>query len=506
MTDKPTTSSTSQPEGQTPPVKPSPSAKLSPSAKPSPSAAQALPTSADMQTPPTSDSPTHLYPEARYRHIWALAWPIVLSNITLPLVGAVDVAVMGQLPDPAYVAGVALGALLFDFFYLFVGFLRMSTTGFAARAYGEAAHNENQLILARACSIALIAATIFMVFLPVFLTAALWLLEAEPYVETLMADYVQIRIFAAPAALLNITLLGWLYGQQAMRIGMAQLLMVNLLNISLSLAFVMWLGWGIEGVAIASVGAQWGGLILTVLLIYLQRQRFHLDTLRFDRAALAALAPWLRYFSLSRDLVLRTGLLFFVEFMLISEAAKIDTLTLAAMQILIVIFGLIAYGLDGFAHAAEALVGEAIGKRRPHHLMRVARRSTALAFGVACLMSVFFALARPWLLPLFTSQPDLQDAVISIWHWVLIIPPASVLAFQMDGVFVGAAQGREMRNSMILAVILFALTLFTLRDLTNQFAPLDALLAAFIIYLIARGVLLWRRLSIVRQQAETPNG
>jgi len=441
-------------------------------------------------------------PEARYRHIWALAWPIVLSNITLPLVGAVDVAVMGHLPDPAFVAGVALGALLFDFFYLFVGFLRMSTTGFAARAYGEAAHAENQLILARACAIALVAAMIFMLFLPAFLSSALWLLEAEPHVEALMVQYVQIRIFAAPAALLNITLLGWLYGQQAMRIGMAQLLMVNLLNISLSLGFVMGLNWGIAGVAIASVGAQWGGLILTITLIYMQRRRFHLDRLHFDKAGLSALAPWLRYFSLSRDLVLRTGLLFLVEFLLISQAAKIDTLTLAAMQILIVLFGLIAYGLDGFAHAAEALVGEAIGKGRPKQLMMVARRSTYLAFIVACLMSGFFAFAQPLIIPLFTNQPDLQAAVISIWHWVLIIPPASMLAFQMDGIFVGAAQGREMRNSMILAFILFGLSLLTLKQFDDHIAPLDALLAAFILYLIARGLLLWRRLHIVRHQAE----
>ena len=438
----------------------------------------------------------------RYRHIWALAWPIVLSNITLPLVGAVDVAVMGHLPDPAFVGGVALGTLLFDFFYLFFGFLRMSTTGFAARAYGEAAHSENQLILARASAIALLAACGFILLLPLILPLALWVIVADPLVETLMQDYVQIRIFATPAALLNITLLGWLYGQQAMRIGMAQLLMVNMLNIGLSLLFVMGWGWQITGVAAASVGAQWGGLALTLILIYTQRSRFHLHKLLFDRAALIAMAPWLRFVSLSRDLILRTGLLFFVQFLLISEAAKIDTLTLAAMQIIIVLFGLIAYGLDGFAHAAEALVGEAIGKRRAEHLMLVARRSTRLAFLVAFLMSGFFAFAKPIILPLFTSQPDLQAAVNDIWYWVVITPPVSVLAFQMDGIFVGAAQGREMRNTMILSVILFGIVLAALGQFASGLSRLDALLLAFILYLAARGILLWLRLHIVRQQAE----
>ena len=201
---------------------------------------------------------------------------------------------------------------------------------------------------------------------------------------------------------------------------------------------------------------------------------------------------------------MRTGLLVLVEFLLISEAAKIDTLTLAAMQIIIVIFGLISYGLDGFAHAAEALVGEAIGKRKADHLMLVARRSTWLAFLVAFLMSGFFALAKPIILPLFTNQPELQEAVSSIWLWLLIIPPVSVLAFQMDGIFVGAAQGREMRNSMVIAVIIFAVTLASLAFFESTLPRLDALLLAFILYLAARGILLWLRLPVVRQQAEMP--
>ena len=436
-----------------------------------------------------------------YRHIWALSWPIMLSNITLPLVGAVDTAMMGHLPDPAFIGGVALGAVVLDFYFMFFSFLKMSTTGLAAQAYGRGDHKETQLILARAASIGLAGGLLFLLGLPLILLLATSALQADPAVEQMMREYVAIRSLSVPAALLSNTLLGWLFAHQAMRIGMFQLLVVNLLNIALNILFVVGLGWQIAGVAWATVGAQWVGLVMTLMVMWAYRRSLRLESLRFTKAAFSYWADWLQFFSLSRDITIRTVILFIVQSSLIIQASTMDVLSLAAMQITLSIFALISFGLDGFAHAAEALVGEAIGKKHLTNLQLVIRRSTYLAGLVAILMSALLYLCEPYLLSLYTTQAEIQQAVHQIWIWILLIPPASMVAFQMDGVFIGAAQGREMRNSISLAAILYIACLMIAPWIVPGIDGLDALMLAFIIYLAARGVILWRRLPVVMRQA-----
>lgn len=425
----------------------------------------------------------------------------MLSNITLPLVGAVDTAMMGHLPNPAFIGGVALGAVVLDFYFMFFSFLKMSTTGLAAQAYGRGDHTQTQLILARAASIGLAGGLLFMIGLPLVLLLATTALQADPFVEQMMREYVAIRSLSVPAALLSNTLLGWLFAHQAMRIGMFQLLVVNLLNIALNFLFVLGLGWQIAGVAWATVGAQWAGLVMTLIVMWVYRRPLQLERWRFTRTAFSYWAAWLQFFTLSRDITIRTVILFIVQSSLIIQASTMDVLSLAAMQITLSLFALISFGLDGFAHAAEALVGEAIGKKHRTNLQLVIRRSTYLAGVVALFMSALLYLCEPYLLSLYTTQSDIQLAVHQIWIWILLIPPVSMVAFQMDGVFIGAAQGREMRNSISLAALIYILCLLTAPLVLPGFDGLDALMLAFIIYLAARGVILWRRLPVVMHQA-----
>ena len=427
-----------------------------------------------------------------YRHIWQLSWPVMLSNISLPLVGAVDVAMMGHLNDPAYIGGVGLGMLVFNLLYFGFGFLRMGTTGFTARARGEGNMPEVTSLLIRGLMLAILCSTALIILHPILIWLAANMLDASPAVEGHMAHYISIRIWAIPAALCNIALLGWLFGMQSMRMGMVQLFIINLSNIGLNILFVTSLELGVTGVALASVLAQWAGLIIMLYFVFLRRRHYQLTSFQLSPRALFTHPSWRAFMTVSRDLCLRTVMIWAVEAILLGHAAKTGDLSLASMQIVLVIFGFIAFGLDGFAYATEALVGDRLGKRDFADMKYIIWRSTLLAFYSSVLLSAVLFFCRLPILSMLTSQPDLIEATTAIWIYVSVIPLVSFLAFQMDGVFVGATNSAEMRNGMA-----FALISFIAAHYLFSFADLDAALTAFIFYLGARGVYLAARLPVL---------
>lgn len=432
----------------------------------------------------------HLRPS--YRDIWQLSWPVMLSNISLPLVGAVDVAMMGHLSDPAYIGGVGLGMLVFNLLYFGFGFLRMGTTGFTARARGEGNIPEVTSLLIRGLMLATLCGTALIILHPILVWSASRLLEASPAVERHMAHYISTRIWALPAALSNIALLGWLFGMQSMRMGMVQLFIINLGNIGLNILFVMGLALGVAGVALASVIAQWAGLIIMLYLIFLRRRHYQLTSFQLSLRVVFTHPSWRAFMTVSRDLCLRTVMLWLVEALLLGYAAKTGDLSLASMQIVLVVFGFIAFGLDGFAHAAEALVGDRLGKRDFADMKYIIWRSTLLAFYSSVILSAILFFCRLPILNMLTSQPDLIDATQAIWIYITLLPLVSFLAFQMDGIFVGATNSAEMRNGMVFSLISFIAVHYLF-----SFADLDAALTAFIFYLGARGVYLAVRLPVL---------
>jgi MATE family multidrug resistance protein len=437
--------------------------------------------------------------QTSWRHLWLISWPIIIANVTFPLVGAADTAMMGRLDDASFVGGVALGSLVFNFIYFGLGFLRMCTTGLVAQAQGRGDLRDIENHLVRGLILAFFLGSIFVLATPLVHMVTSALLTASDTVEALMQRYVGLRLLAVPAALANMVLLGCIFGRQQMRLAMVQIIFINLANLTLNVFFVLGLGMTIEGVALASVVAQWAGLAVTLglvswhwrdLLAGAGRRIFTRRPAWFDPAAFA------RFFEIGSDITIRTVLILLSEAVLLNQAAGIGDLSLAAMQLILVMFGLICFSLDGFAHAAEALVGEAVGRRHLPMLDQVVRRTNIMAGLAALAISALVWGGAPWIVGLLTSQQDLAALTLAHWHWAALLPPVSFLAFQMDGVFIGATQSREMRNAMLVSAALFAVSVLLLGGF-----GLNGLFAAFTIYLGLRGITLQMRMGRVRALA-----
>ena len=438
-----------------------------------------------------------------WRHIWRLAWPIIISNVTVPLVGAVDVAMMGRIDDPAFIGGVGLGMMLFNAIYFGMGFLRMGTTGLVAQSQGDDAAAQIARITARGLVLAFAIGMIIILATPVITSIATAVFSASELVESLMVDYASIRLFAAPAALGNMVVLGVLYGRQQMFGGMLLLLIVNTINLILDFVFVLGLGMTVSGVALASVIAQWSGFIF--MMWYINRPRSLIGIGPFLHATLFLSAlrdhiAYRRFFVLGRDIFIRTALLVLCEALVLNQAAKLSDLDLATCQLVLTLFGILAFALDAFAYAAEALVGEAIGKRNSTDLRIVIRRTNGLAAGMALVIAAILWMGDIVIIQLFTNQAALTAHAQAHWLWACLLAPASFMAFQLDGIFVGATRGQDMRNAMIFSAGGLGLALLLL-------APwgLQGLLAAFVGYLGLRGASLWWHIDRVYAQVAGPS-
>ena len=437
-----------------------------------------------------------------WRHIWRLAWPIIISNITVPLVGAVDVAMMGRIDDPAFIGGVGLGMMLFNAIYFGMGFLRMGTTGLVAQSQGEDAAAQIARIMVRGLVLACAIGMIIILATPVITSIATVVFSASEFVESLMVDYATIRLFAAPAALGNMVVLGVLYGRQQMFGGMLLLLIVNAINLILDFVFVLGLGMTVRGIALASVIAQWSGFLF--MMWYINRPGSPIGIGQFLHTTLFLSAlrdrmAYRRFFVLGRDIFIRTALLVFCEALVLNQAAKLGDLDLATCQLVLTLFGILAFALDAFAYAAEALVGEAIGKRNSTDLQIVIRRTNSLAAGMALGIAAILWLGDTVIIRLFTTQAALIAHAQTHWVWACLLAPASFMAFQLDGIFVGATRGQDMRNAMIFSAGGLGIALLLL-------APwgLQGLLAAFVGYLGLRGASLWWHINRVYAQAGPP--
>ena len=437
-----------------------------------------------------------------WRHIWRLAWPIIISNVTVPLVGAVDVAMMGRIDDPAFIGGVGLGMMLFNAIYFGMGFLRMGTTGLVAQSQGEDAAAQIARIMVRGLVLACAIGMIIILATPMITSIATAVFSASELVESLMVEYATIRLFAAPAALGNMVVLGVLYGRQQMFGGMLLLLIVNAINLILDFVFVLGLGMTVSGVALASVIAQWSGFLF--MMWYINRPGSPIGIGRFLHTALFFSAlrdrmAYRRFFVLGRDIFIRTALLVFCEALVLNQAAKLGDLDLATCQLVLTLFGILAFALDAFAYAAEALVGEAIGKRNSTDLQIVIRRTNSLAAGMALGIAAILWLGDTVIIRLFTTQAALIAHAQTHWVWACLLAPASFMAFQLDGIFVGATRGQDMRNAMIFSAGGLGIALLLL-------APwgLQGLLAAFVGYLGLRGASLWWHIDRVYAQAGPP--
>ena len=387
-----------------------------------------------------------------HRRIWILAGPIMLANLTTPLLGAVDTAVVGQLPDAAYIGGVAIGAVIFSFLFWGFGFLRMGTTGFTSQAFGAGDRDELRATLLRPLVLALgLGALLIALQVPIGMLA-FDLLDASPEVEILAASYYEIRIWSAPAALVNYTILGWLLGTQRARSVLLLQIAINGVNIVLDLVFVIGLGWGVEGVALASLIAEGGGAALGIAVV---GRALAGDGGRWDWERLRRRDRVAALFRVNRDIFLRTLALIIAFTYFTAQSAKMGNLTLAANAILLHLQTIMAYGLDGFSHAAEILAGSALGARSRPAFQGAVRAATIWGFGAAVMVALIFATLGPAIVGLFTVLPEVQATAETFLPWIVVLPLVSVWSFLLDGIFVGTTRTAAMRNAMAISLSVY---------------------------------------------------
>jgi MATE family multidrug resistance protein len=417
-----------------------------------------------------------------HRDVWRIAAPMIVSNVTVPLLGIVDTAVMGHLEHARYLAAVAVGATIFSFLFLGLNFLRMGTTGLAAQAYGSSDADEQRTVLAQALLVAFaMAAAVIVLQRPVG-HLAMRLIAPEAEVVGPAWTYFSVRIWAAPAALANFALIGWFIGMQDTRRPLVLMLVVNLTNIALSIFFVVGLGLRTGGVAAASVIAEWSGLALGLVMV----RRMLPARSRTDWERVRDPGRIRRMLGVNANLLVRTLSLMFVFGFITAQGARFGTEVLAANAILIQFQYFMAYALDGFAHSAEALAGRALGERNPRGFRRAVVLSLAWTLGVAATFSLVYAAAGPGLIGLMTDQPALAATALAYLPWIVVSPLLSCWSFLFDGVFVGATWASSMRNSMMLstfAVFVPAFYASQLAGLANH-----GLWLAFLAFMVARGV------------------
>jgi len=382
-----------------------------------------------------------------HRRILWIALPILLSNVTVPLLGAVDTAVVGQMGEAAPLGAVAVGASILSMVYWVFGFLRMGTTGLTAQAMGAGDRAEVAALLTRVLLIGLAAGVALILLQWAIFFGAFAIAPASDEVEALARDYMAIRIWSAPAAIAIYGINGWLIARERTASLLILQVWMNGLNVLLDLVFVLGLGWGVGGVATATICAEWSGLAFG---LWLCRGAFRVPDWRdwarvFDKARLVRMA------TVNTDIMIRSVLLTggFTTFMLLG--AGLGDRTLAANQILMQFLQVSAFALDGFALAAETLVGQAVGARALAPLRRGAVMASWWAGGIALAMAAGFALAGPWVIDVMTTAEGVRAEARVYLLWAVLAPLAGAPSFMLDGIFIGATRTRDMRNMMALA-------------------------------------------------------
>jgi MATE family multidrug resistance protein len=426
-----------------------------------------------------------------YRRVFLLAIPLILSNLTQPLLSTVDTVLSGHLPGAAALGGVAMGGIFFNGIFWTFGFLRMATTGLVAQSHGARDQASLRLHFGRGMiSAAVIGALIVLVRGPL-IAASLSLLGASAAVGQNALVYCDIRIWSAPAALANYVVLGFLLGRQHARMALALQAAVNVVNVAVALALVVGLHWGVAGIATATFSADWAGLIVGLVLIRIVWPHNSLQKINWREIADGP--SWRRLFSLNRDLFLRTISLVAAYGWFTRTGARAGDATLAANAVLLNLHWIATYALDGFANATEALVGEAVGARRVDDYRAVLKASTVSAGVVAASLSLFFFVAGSSLVSLFTNQEAVRMLALRYLPWAVVLPLVSVWGYQMDGVFIGATRAPELRDSMVIAFLGYLVLAVVLGRVMGN----NGLWLAFCCFMILRGSLLAARLPRV---------
>ena len=418
------------------------------------------------------------------KRILQLAVPSIISNITVPLLGLVDVAIVGHIGDAAYIGAIAVGSMLFNVVYWLFGFLRMGTSGMTSQALGRRDLAEVMRLLVRSLGIGVGIGMLFFVLQKWLIGGGLWAMSPEADVVELARRYCYVCIWGAPAVLGLYGFTGWFIGMQNTRIPMMVSLTQNVVNIIASLLLVFVGKMTVEGVALGTVIAQWWGFLMACLLFRLHYRRLG----KYDfRQHLFAAEPLKRFFSLNRDIFLRTVCLVAVNLFFTAAGSRESTLVLAVNTLLMTLFTIFSYFMDGFAYAAEALSGKYYGAKNMTAFREVVRRTMGFGLAVAAGFTLLYMIGGENFLALLTDDERVITAAGDYFWWAVLIPLAGMAAFVFDGIFVGITQSKSMLCSTAVASASFFGMYFALHPLLSN----HALWLAFILYLVLRGIVLF---------------
>jgi len=426
--------------------------------------------------------------EVTHRGVLAIAIPMTIAYLSTPLLGIVDTAVIGQLGRADLLGGIAVGAVIFDILFTTFNFLRMGTTGLTAQALGAGDRPGQTAALYRAALIGLVAGILVIVLQAPLLSAALVFMGASPAVEAAVSDYFTIRVLSAPFALFNYAILGWVLGLGRARTGLALQLLLNTLNMALNATFVLWLGWGVAGVAWGTVIGETVTALAGAAVVW--------RTLGPDaRIALSALfekAGLIRTVAVNRDIMIRSFSLLFAFALFTAAGARQGDTVLAANAILMNFFILGAFFLDGFATAAETLAGRAVGARYRPAFTRAVKLTLIWGGALAAGLSLVLLIGGPTFIDLLTTSPEVRQAARVYLVWAALTPLFGVFAFEFDGVFIGATWSNDMRNMMLVSLVVYVVAW----QVATPYLSNHGLWLALALFLITRGATLAARYPV----------
>lgn len=419
-----------------------------------------------------------------HRRVFNIAWPLTLANLSIPMVGLVDTAILGHLDRATYLAAVAAGASVMTLLFWLFSFLRAGTTSVTARAYGAGRRTEVTDTAARAMAIAIGLGLAMIVLSRPLVEVTLHFIAPEAEVHELAREYSLIRIFSAPAVLGTYVLIGWMVALQRARQALIIMLTTNVLNLLLDLVLIIGFGLNSRGAALAAVGAEWSGFAVALLLALNLNQRMGT---RLSRAALSVRESYSELIRVNQDLFIRSASVLFALTFFTAQGARQGEVTLAANAIMLQLLLLFANALDGLANAAEALAGEAHGAGKIDRLRLVTHSTFLWSSVITVLVTLVFMLAPQPIVSLFTSIDTVQGVVLEHFYWLALVPLVSVGCFVLDGIFLGTGLSRSMRNIMIAAVVAVYLPVWWgTRALGNH-----GLWLALISFFLARSIGMW---------------
>jgi multidrug resistance protein, MATE family len=418
------------------------------------------------------------------RRILNIAIPNIISNITIPLLGIVDLSLVGHLESKVYIGAIALGSMIFNFIYWGFSFLRMGTSGFTAQSFGKRDLKESFQLLYRALFVGLAGALALLILQKPIEWLSFIIINGSDTVEHFAREYFYIRIWAAPATIAIYSITGWFIGMQNARIPMAIAITINLLNIAFNVTFVKLFGMKSDGVALGTVFAQYSGLIVAIIFLFNHKKRL---TKYFNFKEVIQIDKLKIFFNVNKDIFIRTMSLVFALSFFTAKSAKYGDTLLAVNTLLLQFFTIYAYIVDGFAYAGEALAGKYFGAKDKKRLIKVTKLLFYWGILMAGIFTVAYFFGDSLLLSIFTDNTEVIQSIQPYLVWVYLIPVLTFGAFIWDGIFIGVTASASMRNAMLISTfIIFVPAYFVL----HYFFQNHGLWAAFILFMIARVVTL----------------